>query len=170
MKRQDTSPAARRRRALIGGEEGVVLPSVLMLIAVLAVVGATSMTAAVTDLRIARAYYKSVAVFHIAEAGLVHGRHEVSDEDGDRDFSAIATHTMLFSEQRFHGGSYTVVATPVTGATPARLRLRSSACYPAADPCPRSNARAALEALLEYDPGGATPQDRVRLIAWRSLD
>ena len=146
------------------------LPSVLMLIAVLAVVGATSMTAAVTDLRIAGAYYKSVAVFHIAEAGLARGRHEVSDEDGDRDFSAIPTPTTLFSGQGFHGGSYTVVATPVTGATPARLRLRSSACYPAANPCPRAHARAVLETVLEHDPDGANPWDRVRLIAWRSLD
>ena len=146
------------------------LPSVLMLIAILTVVSATSMTATLTDLRIAGAHYKSVAVFHIAEAGLTHGRHEVSDEDGDRDFSSILTPTTLFNGRGFHGGSYTVVATPVTGATPARLRLRSSACYPAANPCPRANARAALEALLEHDPAGATPQDRVRLVAWRSLD
>ena len=139
-----------------------------MLIAVLAVVSATSMTAAVTDLRIAGAYYKSVAVFHIAEAGLARGRHEVSDEDGDRDFSAILTPTTLFNGQGFHGGSYTVVARPVTGAAPARLRLRSSACYP--HPCPPAHARAVLEALLEHDPGGATPRDRVRVIAWRSLD
>ena len=107
-----------------------------MLIAILTVVSATSMTATLTDLRIAGAYYKSVAVFHIAEAGLTHGRHEVSDEDGDRDFSSILTPTTLFNSRAFHGGSYTVVATPVTGATPARLRLRSSACYPAANPCP----------------------------------
>ena len=141
-----------------------------MLIAILTVVSATSMTAALTELRIADAYYKSVAVFHIAEAGLTHGRHEVSDEDGDSDFAAILTPTTLFSGRGLHGGSYTVVATPVAGVTPATLRLRSSACYPAADPCPRAHARAALEALLEHDPAGATPQDRVRLVAWRSLD
>lgn len=146
------------------------LPSVLMLIAVLTVVSATSLTATLTDLRIAGAHYKSVAVFHIAEAGLAHGRHEVSDEDGDRDFAAILTPTTLFNGRGFHGGSYTVTATPVTRTTPARLRLRSSACYPAATPCPRANARAVLEALLEHDPAGATPQERVRLVAWRSLD
>ena len=82
-----------------------------MLIAVLAMVSATSMTATLTDLRIAGAYYKSVAVFHIAEAGLVHGRHEVSDEDGDRDFSDVSAPTTLFDAREFHGGSYTVVAT-----------------------------------------------------------
>ncbi len=141
-----------------------------MLIAVLAVVSATSMTATLTELRIADAYYKSVAVFHIAEAGLAHARHEVSDEDGDRDFAAILTPTTLFNGRGLHRGSYTVVAAPVVGVTPARLRLRSSACYPAGDPCPRANARAALEALLEHDPAGATPRDRVRLVAWRSLD
>ncbi len=160
----------RRAGSLPGGEEGVVLPSVLMLIAVLAVVSATSLTATLTDLRIAGAYYKSVAVFYIAEAGLVHGRHEVADEDGVRDFLAISTPTTLYNGRGFHGGSYTVVATPVAGASPPRLRLRSTACYPAANPCPRANARAALEALLEHDPAGATPRDRVRLAAWRPLD
>ncbi len=161
-----------RRRAagvFLRSQQGIVLPSALMLIAVLAMVSATSMTAALTDLRIADAYYKSTAVFHIAEAGLVHGRHEVSDEDGHRDFSAISAPTTLFSSRGFHGGSYTVSATPVT-ATPPRLRLRSFACYPAGDPCPRAHARTVLETLLEHDPDAATPGERVRLIAWRQLD
>ena len=160
----------RGTRPLLRDEEGVVLPSVLMLIAVLAVVGATSMKAALIDLRISGAFYKSVAAFHIAEAGLTHGRHEVSDEDGVRDFLDILAPTTLFSGRAFHGGSYTVVAVPVTDATPARLRLRALACYPAGNPCPRANARASLEALLEHDPSGATPRERVRLIAWRPLE
>ena len=97
---------------MLHDEQGVVLPSVLMLIAVLAVVGATSMRAALLDLRISGAFYKSVAAFHIAEAGLTHGRHEVSDEDGVRDFLDILAPTTLFSGRAFHGGSYTVVAVP----------------------------------------------------------
>ncbi len=141
-----------------------------MLVAVLAVVSAASMTATVTELKIADAYHESVAAFYIAEAGLVHGRHEVSDEDGVHDFAALSASTILFSGRRFHGGSYTAVAEPVAGAIPARLRLRSFACYPAADPCPRTHARSALEVLLVQNPAGATPRDRVRLIAWRRLD
>ncbi len=141
-----------------------------MLVAVLTVVGSASMKAALTDLRIAGAHYKSVAVFHIAEAGLAHGRHEVSDEDGVQDFAAILAPTTLFGARGFHDGNYTVTAVPVTGAVPARIRLRSSACYPAADPCARQNARASVEALLEHDPAGATPRERVRLVAWRALD
>lgn len=141
-----------------------------MLIAVLTLVSATSLTTTLTDLRIAGAYYKSVTAFYIAEAGLIHGRHEVADEDGVRDFLAISTPTTVYNGHGFHGGSYTVVATPVTGTNPPRLRLRSTSCYPAANPCPRANARATLEALLEHDPTGATPQDRVRLAAWRPLD
>ena len=141
-----------------------------MLVTVLTLAGAAGMNAALTDLRIASAHYKSVAVFHIAEAGLVHGRHEVSDEDGDRDLTAILAPTAMFSGHAFHGGSYTVTATPVSGAVPARIRLRSSACYPAANPCPRENARASVEALLEHHPAGASPRQRVRLVAWRALD
>ena len=148
----------------------MVLPSVLMLVTVLTLVGAAGMNAALTDLRIASAHYKSVAVFHIAEAGYVHGRHELSDEDGDRDLTGILAPTTMFSNRAFHGGGYTVTAAPVTGAIPARVRLRSSACYPAANPCPRENARASVEALLEHDPAGATPRERVRLVAWRALD
>ena len=146
------------------------LPSVLMLVTVLAVVGATSMKAALTDLLIACAFYKSVAAFHIAEAGLIHGRHEVSDEDGEHDLLDIRGPTTLFSGRGFHGGSYSVVAVPVTGAIPSRVRLRARACYPAANPCPRANARVSLEALLEHDPAGATPRERARLVAWRPLD
>ena len=166
------APCAETRRlgARLGGEAGVVLPSVLMLVAVLTVVGGAGMNAALTDLRIAGAHYKSVAVFHIAEAGLAHGRHEVADQDGVHDFGAILAPATLFSARIFHDGSYTVTATPVTGAVPARIRLRSSACYPAADPCPRENARASVEALLEHDPAGATPWERVSLVAWRALD
>ena len=141
-----------------------------MLMAILTLVGATSMNATLTDLRIAAAHYKSVAAFHIAEAGLTRGRHEVADEDGDRDFAAIVTPATIFNGRVFHGGSYTVTATPVSGAVPTQIRLRSSACYPAANPCPRENARASVEALLEHDPAGATPRDRVRMVAWRELD
>lgn len=170
MERRHFRLAARNTVTFLGKEEGVVLPSVLMLIAVLAVVGATSMNASLTDLRITGAYYKSVAVFHIAEAGLTHGRHELSDEDGDRDFTDILAPTAMFAGRVFHDGSYTVVATPVAGSVPPRLRLRSSACFPAATPCPRGHARAAVEALLEHNPAGVTPRARVRLVAWRALD
>lgn len=170
MGRKASGAERRQLGAPLGGEAGVVLPSVLMLVAVLTVVGGAAMNAALTDLRIAGAHYKSVAVFHIAEAGLAHGRHEVSDEDGVQDLAAILAPATLFSARSFHNGSYTVTATPVTGAVPARIRLRSSACYPAADPCPRQNARATVEALLEHNPAGATPRDRVRFVAWRALD
>lgn len=161
---------ARNTVTLLGGEEGVVLPSVLMLIAVLAVVGATSMNASLTDVRITGAYYKSVAVFHIAEAGLTHGRHELSDEDGTLDFTDMLTPTAVFVGRGFHDGSYTVIATPVAGSVPPRIRLRSSACFPAANPCPRGHAKAVVEALLEHDPTGLTPRERVRWVAWRALD
>lgn len=161
---------ARNAVTLLAGKEGVVLPSVLMLIAVLAVVGATSMNAALTDLRITRAYYTSVAVFHIADAGLTHGRHELSDEDGDFDFADILAPATVFVGRGFHDGSYTVIATPIAGSVPQRIRLRSSACLPAANPCPRGHAKAAVEALLEHDPTGLTPRERVRLVAWRALD
>ena len=170
MERRRFRLTARNRRTVLEGEEGVVLPSVLMLVAVLAVVGATSMNASLTDLRITGAYYRSVAVFHVAEAGLTHGRHELSDEDGRFDFTGILAPTAIFVGRGFHDGSYTVTATPVAGSVPARLRLRSSACFPAANPCPRGHARAAVEALLEHDPAGVTPRGRVRLVAWRALD
>ena len=170
MERGHCRLTARNAAALPGREEGVVLPSVLMLIAVLAVVGATSMNASLTDLRITGAYYRSVAVFHTAEAGLTHGRHELSDEDGELDFLDVLAFTTIFAGRGFHDGSYTVIATPVAGSVPARIRLRSSACFPAANPCPRGHARAAVEALLEHDPAGVTPRARVRMVAWRTLD
>ena len=141
-----------------------------MLVAVLTVVGSASMKAALTDLRIAGAHYKSVAVFHIAEAGLAHGRHEVSDE-GRR------------AGLRRHPGAHDPLQRPrfprrqLHGDGGPRHRRRSRPNPPPivrvlsrGRPCARQNARASVEALLEHDPAGATPRERVRLVAWRALD
>lgn len=150
-------------------ERGVVLPSVLMLLAVLGVVSAAGITATLMDLKISGYYGRSVAVFYIAEAGLNRGRQEVSDGDGDRDFASIAAPTMIFQGEALNGGSYTVVAIPVTDAVPAQLELRSTGCFPAADPCPRTSPTSIVEELLELHPEAIEPESRVRVIAWREI-
>jgi hypothetical protein len=170
---QNSQSSLQRLPRLLGrsvGEDGVVLPSVLMLLAVLTVVSATSITATLMDLKISGYYGKTVVVFYIAEAGINRGRYEVSNGDGDRDFASIVTPTTLFQSEALNGGSYTVIATPVEGAVPAQLTLKSSACYPAAtDPCPRNNATAVVEVLLESNPEATEQEDRVRLLAWKEV-
>jgi len=108
-------------------------------------------------------------VFYIAEAGLNRGRYEVSNRDGDRDFVSILTSTTLFQNEVLNGGSYTVVATPVEGAAPPRITLKSTGCYPAADPCPRTNAKSVVEMLLESNLEATRPEDQVRLVAWKEV-
>lgn len=160
---------ARRRFTPRHYESGVVLPSVLVLLAVLGVVSAASTTATLMDLKISGYYGRNVAVFYIAEAGLNRGRQEVSDGDGDRDFTSIAAPTTIFQGEALNGGSYTVVAIPVADALPARLELRSTGCYPAADPCPRASSTSVVEELLESNPEAIEPENRVRVIAWREV-
>ena len=140
-----------------------------MLLTVLTVVSTTSITATLMDLRISGYYSKNVVVFYIAEAGINRGRYEVSNGDGDRDFAAIVTPATLFQSELLNNGSYTVVATPVQGSVPAQLTLRSTACYPAADPCPRTNATSVVEVLLESNPEATEPEDQVRLVAWKEV-
>jgi len=140
-----------------------------MLLAVLTVVSATSITATLMDLRISGYYGKTLVVFYIAEAGINRGRYEVSNGDGDGDFASIVTRTTLFQNEALNGGSYTVVATPVEDAVPSRITLQSIGCYPAADPCPRTNATSVLEVLLESNPEATEPEDRVRLVAWKEV-
>ena len=96
-------------------ENGVVLLAVLMLLAVVTVVSAASITTMLMDLRMSGYYSKRVLVFYIAEAGVNRARYEVSNGDGNRDFSSIAEPTVLFQNEALNGGSYTVVATPFGG-------------------------------------------------------
>jgi hypothetical protein len=161
------NPPLHRHCPLFAGQDGVVLPSVLILLAILTVVSATSITATLLDIRISGYYSKSVVAFYIAEAGANRGRYEVSNGDGYRDFASIAAVTQLFQGEVLNGGSYTVIATPIESAVPRRLKLTSTGCYPASDPCPRGSAKAVMEVLLEANPEATEPEDQVRQAAWR---
>ena len=156
-------------RASAAGEDGVVLLSVLMLLAVVTLVGASSITTMLMDLRMSGYYSKRVLVFYIAEAGVNRGRYEVSNGDGDKDFSTILAPTLLFQSEALNGGSYTVVATPVAGPILPRLTIRSTGCYPSLDPCPRMHASSVVEVLLELNAEATEPEDRVRLVAWKEI-
>ena len=67
-----------------------------MLLAVVTVVSAASITTMLMDLRMSGYYSKRVLVFYIAEAGVNRARYEVSNGDGNRDFSSIVEPTVLF--------------------------------------------------------------------------
>jgi hypothetical protein len=140
-----------------------------MLLAILTVVSTTSITATLIDMRISGYYSKSVVALYIAEAGANRARYEVSDGDGYRDFASIAAATQLFQGEVLNGGSYAVIATPVESAVPQRIKLTSTGCYPANDPCPWGSAKSVVEVLLEANPQATETEDQVRLIAWREV-
>lgn len=144
--------------------------SVLMLLAVVTVVSASGITTMLMDLRMSGYYSKRVLVFYIAEAGVNRSRYELSNGNGNRDFSSIVAPTTLFQGEVFNEGSYTVVATPVAGTVRPRITVRSTGCYPAADPCPRTHASSVVEVLLESDAEATEPEQRVRWIAWREVN
>jgi len=160
------STTGSRSMARCEHERGVVLPSVLMLLAVLSVVTGASLTATLMDLKISGYYAKSVVAFYIAEAGANRGLYELSDEDGHYDLASISAPTVVFEAEGLNGGSYRVVASP---AEESQFTLRSIGCYPAADPCPRSHTTSTVQLLVESNPEATDPEQRVRVVAWKEI-
>ena len=132
-------------------ERGLVLVSVLLIMALLSAVAAGTLLSGQLDLRISANLKTRSQAFYIAEAGLHHAWQEMADSDGTNDLAALfdATGiTPLFSNVSFGGGSYTVTAEPISGSSPKRLKVVSTGCLPAGEPCAPGSSRAIIEAQL----------------------
>ena len=95
---------ARQRR-------GYVLLVALILIAILTVVGATSLSVAGVDQRIASHNRKHMMIVNTADAGTIHGRHELSLADPDHEWNEAgdtgAWVSLAAGETQFGGIAYT---------------------------------------------------------------
>lgn len=134
----------------------------LMVVALLGAAGLGALLSTQNDLRTSANLRSAAQAFYISEAGIHHAWQELADNDGVKDFAQLlgGGPVLLFSNVGFAGGSYTVRAEPLPSRA-ATLRLLSTGCLPAADPCPAGHSRAVVEAHLRIE-GGA-----VRAVFWR---
>lgn len=133
---------------MIAGRRGIVLVASLLLLTLLMAGGLGALLSMQTDLRSSGNLKTGREAFYIAEAGLNRAWQEMNDADGNLDFAVVAAAAgklVLFANEPFAGGSYTVTAEklPVSGPL---VRVTSVGCVPAAYPCTAGYSKAALEA------------------------
>lgn len=132
----------------IGNAKGIVLVTTLLILSLLMGAGTGVIVSTRTDLRTTGNLKRRVKAFYIAQAGLEHAWQELMDGDGVNDFRSVYDHSgisILFQRRPFSAGSYSVTAKAISGTNPNQIQVVSSACLPAADPCPTGHSLAVIE-------------------------
>lgn len=136
----------------IGCERGIVLVMVLLIMGLLSAVAAGTLLSGQIDLRISANLKTRTQAFYIAEAGLHRAWQEMADGDGTDDFVAVFSAqgaTTLFNNTSFSGGSYAVTARALSGSNPKRIKVTSTGCLPAGDPCSSGSSKVVTEAQFK---------------------
>ena len=139
----------------IGNAKGIVLVTTLLILSLLMGAGAGGIISTRTDLRTTSNLKRRTKAFYIAQAGLDHAWQELMDGDGINDFLSVINYSgtsIIFQRRPFSAGSYSVTAKPISGTNPAQIQVISSACLPAADPCPTGNSLAVIEGRFISEP------------------
>jgi len=137
------------RRKTLKDDAGFILMPLLMVMGLVSLAAGGALLSGQLDLRTAARLKMSIQAFYIAEAGLNHGWDELQNSDGVNDFRTLSTAaggTTLFRKRDFDDGSYTVTAEAVAGSDPGRVKVTSTGCLPAGDPCPSGHSKAVMEA------------------------
>jgi hypothetical protein len=137
------------REKYLKGGAGFILMPLLVVMGLVSLAAGGALLSGQLDLRAAARLKTAIQAFYIAEAGLNHGWDELQNSDGVNDFRALSTaagRTTLFRERDFDDGSYTVTAEAVAGSDPGRVKVTSTGCLPAGDPCPSGHSKAVMEA------------------------
>jgi hypothetical protein len=157
-------------------ERGIVLVASLLILALLVAGGLGAMFSMQTDLKSSGNLKSSKQAFYIADAGLSRAWQEMNDSDGINDFETLASgagRVKLFYKEPFAGGSHTVTAEPIPGIAPKRIRVTSTGCLPAGDPCPSGQSKAILEGQFRRSsllPCAICSTDTVSLSAGARID
>jgi len=136
-------------RKTLKDDAGFILMPLLLVMGLVSLAAGGALLSGQLDLRTAARLKMSIQAFYIAEAGLNHGWDELQNNDGVNDFRALSTaagRTTLFRKRDFDEGSYTATAEAVAGSDPRRVKVTSTGCLPAGDPCPSSRSKAVMEA------------------------
>ncbi len=137
------------RRKTLKDDAGFILMPLLLVMGLVSLAAGGALLSGQLDLRATARLKMSIQAFYIAEAGLNHGWDELQNSDGINDFRALSTaagRTTLFRKRDFDNGSYTVTARAVAGSDPGRVKVTSTGCLPAGDPCPSAHSKAVMEA------------------------
>ena len=136
-------------RKTLKDDAGFILMPLLLVMGLVSLAAGGALLSGQLDLRATARLKMSIQAFYIAEAGLNHGWDELENSDGVNDFRALSTAaggTMLFRKRDFEEGSYTVTSEVVAGSNPGRVKVTSTGCLPAGDPCPSGHSKAVMEA------------------------
>ena len=130
-------------------DAGFILMPLLLVMGLVSLAAGGALLSGQLDLRTTARLKMSIQAFYIAEAGLNHGWDELQNSDGVNDFPTLSPatgRTTLFRKTDFDDGSYTVTAEAVAGSDPGRVKVTSTGCLPAGDPCPSGHSKAVMEA------------------------
>jgi PilX N-terminal len=164
------------QRCILASERGIVLVVTLLIMALLMVGGLGAIFSTQTDLKSSANLKTGKQAFYIADAGLSRAWQQLDNGDGVNDFAMLINSSgpvALVNNEAFAGGSHTVIAELLPGPGPRRLRVISSGCQPAANPCPPGSSKSVLEAHLRREslfPGAISSTDSVTLSTGASTD
>ena len=164
------------QRCTLASERGIVLVASLLILALLMAGGLGAIFSTQTDLKSSANLKTGKQAFYIADAGLNRAWQQLDDGDGINDFALLIKSVgpvTLTNDEAFAGGSHTVIAELLPGPGPKRLRVISSGCQPAGNPCPSGSSKAVLEAHLRREslfPRAISSTDSVTLSTGASTD
>lgn len=147
-------------RKLLANERGMILVISLLILALLLGAGVGAIVSTQTDLKTSSNLKNGKQAFYLAEAGVNRALQQMANGDGTNDFSTVSTATgttTLFSNESLGQGSYTVTAQVVSGSSPVRVKVTSTGCVPAANPCSSGNSQVVIEAQFKAYSIGPPP-------------
>ncbi|MBI4489686.1 MAG: pilus assembly PilX N-terminal domain-containing protein [Deltaproteobacteria bacterium] len=144
-------------KAILKTKQGMALVVIIMVMLILLSITGAGLLFSGLDLKTTSQHRTGTTAFYATEAGLSHAWRELENGDGVNDFATVfssgATAVSPFSVTSFGGGSYTVTALAVVGSNPNRVKVTSTGCLPAGNPCPSGNSKAVIEAEFKKESG-----------------
>lgn len=147
-------------RKMLANDQGMILVISLLILALLLGAGVGAIVSTQTDLKTSSNLKNGKQAFYLAEAGVNRALQQMANGDGTNDFSTVSASsstTTLFSNESLGQGSYTVTAQVVSGSSPVRVKVTSTGCVPAANPCSSGNSQVVIEAQFKAYSIGPPP-------------
>lgn len=126
----------------------------LLLLALLMATSVGVISSTQTNLKISGNLKFGRQAFYIADAGIHRAWRELDNGDGLNNFEEVWSGgmTSFYRNEAFGGGSYAVSVERFSGVLPRRIRIISTACFPAADPCPVGHSKSIIESHFKRGP------------------
>jgi predicted outer membrane repeat protein len=141
-------------KATLRNESGIILMITLLLLALLMATSVGVISSTQTNLKISGNLKFGRQAFYIADAGVHRAWRELDNGDRVNDFEDVwsGSVTFLYRNEAFGGGSHTVAVEKISEVAPRRIRIISTGCFPAANPCPAGHSKAVIESHFKRGP------------------